>query len=196
MTLSHQDAPPKKSILLPKHTTALTALIPSLFRKQSTTFIVAFTSILAEFLVVALSGLPYRSGQLADEFFFCGVTALVILAVMVLVIAAVNFWRRALPHLPRKPDSAGNVMTYLADSKMVNDFEGVERMGNKQRDAWIETLGKRYEYALRRRDDGRVRWAVDHVSKGDLDDESILPPDTVWVNARSHGRQVSMSRFD
>jgi hypothetical protein len=137
-----------------------------LFRGQHTTFIVAFTALLAEFLVVALSGLPLRPGQASDEFFFCGISALIILAVMVIVLAVVNLWRRALPHLPRKPDSTGSVMTYLADSQMVKDFEGVERMKGKERDAWIETLGNRYEYSTKTSAvTGQKKWVVDHSGK-------------------------------
>jgi hypothetical protein len=122
---------------------------------------VAFTALLAEFLVVALSGLPYRPGQVQDEFFFCGISSLVILALMLLVIAAVNIWRRYLPHLPRKPDNTASVMTYVCDSKIVDDFEGAEKLKGRQRDRWIEGLGKKYEYGLRRRRDGRLRWVVD-----------------------------------
>ena len=73
-------------------------------------------------------------GYVADEFFICGVSALVILAVMILTIAAVAWWRRNLPHLPRKPDSAGSVMTYCADSRMVDDFAGVILQGVVERD--------------------------------------------------------------
>jgi hypothetical protein len=126
---------------------------------------VALTAILAEFLVVALAGLPYRPGQVQEEFFFCGISALIILVIMVLVIAFVSFWRRYLPHLPRKPNSTAAVMTYLADSEMVGDFEGAEKMKGWQRDLWVEEQGKLYEYSLRSREDGQMRWTIDHASK-------------------------------
>ena len=84
---------------------------------------------------------------------------------MILTIAAVSWWRRNLPHLPRKPDSAGCVMTYCADSRMVDDFAGVEQMKGRARDRYVEDLGRLYEYALRRRPDGRLRWVIDHTSK-------------------------------
>jgi hypothetical protein len=192
--LSHQGASPRPTILLHRHTTALTALLPAFWQGHTTTALVAFTAILAEFLVVALSGLPYRSGQLADEFFICGVSALVILAVMILTIAAVAWWRRNLPHLPRKPDTAGSVMTYCADSRMVDDFAGVEQMKGRARDRYVEDLGRLYEYALRRRPDGRLRWVIDHTSKvgaldglGDMED--IEKP---WAP----GHQRMVSQFD
>jgi hypothetical protein len=122
---------------------------------------------LAEFLLVALSGLPYRPGQVQDEFFFCGISALIILAVMVLVITFVAFWRRYLPHLPRKPNSTAAVMTYLAGSNLVADFEGAERMSARERQKWVEEQDKLYEYGLREGSDGKTRWSIDHTSKMD-----------------------------
>jgi hypothetical protein len=173
----------------------VTALVPAAWRGHTTTALVAFTGILAEFLVVALSGLPYRSGQLADEFFICGVSALVILGFMILSIAAVSWWRRNLPHLPRKPDSAAAVMTYCADSRMVDDFAGVERMKGSERDRYVEELGQLYEYGLRRRPDGRLRWVIDHTTKGGGFDEQMDDMGGVG-KAWMPGHQRLVSQFD
>jgi hypothetical protein len=117
-----------------KHTTAITSFFPSLFNKHWAAALVAFTAILGEFLDVALSGLPYRQEQLANEFFFCGISSMVTLAMMVLVILAVNLWRRNLPHLLRKLDNAAAVMTYLANSRIVADFDGLDKMNGRERE--------------------------------------------------------------
>src|SRR5204862_2991610 len=93
-----------------------------------TTATVAMTALLSEFLVITLSGLPYRPGQLREEFLFCGIASLTILSIMLVVLSAVNVWRRFLPHLPRKPDSVAAVITYVCESKMNTDFEGLERV--------------------------------------------------------------------
>jgi hypothetical protein len=144
------------------------------------TAVVAITAILAEFLVVALSGLPYRPGQVQDEFFFCGICALFILGAMILVIAFVGMWRRYLPTLPRKPNSTAAVMTYLADSRMLADFEGLERMKERERNRWVEEQNRRYEYSLRARE-GEMRWVIDHTSKGGFDDQNPLM-EVSWVD--------------
>jgi hypothetical protein len=148
-----------------KHTTAVTSLFPSLWNGHYTAALVAFTAILSEFLVVALSGLPIRQGQLQDEFFFCGISALIILTIMILTILAVNAWRKYLPHLPRKPDNTAAVMTYVCDARMIEDFQGLEKVSTREREKWIEELGKRYEYGLRRREDGRLKWVIDESEK-------------------------------
>lgn len=100
---------------------------------------------------------------------------------MVLVIAFVAFWRRYLPHLPRKPDSTAAVMTYLAGSEMVNDFEGAERMKAKERQKWVEEQDNLYEYSLREGSDGRTRWTIDHTSKHDFDNRGPSI-EVSWMN--------------
>jgi len=191
LLLSQRPTSARSTILLHRHTTAVTSFLPAVWRGYTTTALVAFTAILAEFLVVALSGLPSRSGQLSDEFFICGVAALVILVVMILTIVAVSWWRRNLPYLPRKPDCTANVMTYCADSRMVDDFAGVEHIKGSERSRHIEQLGRLYEYALRRRPDGRLRWAIDHNTKR-MSDEPEEGTEKPW--APGHDRLVS--QFD
>jgi hypothetical protein len=125
---------------------------------------IAFTGLAAELLIIALAGLPYRPGQLRGEFLFCGVAALAILALMVIQLGLVNLWRRALPHLPRRPDTIGAVMTYVAGTSMVRDFYGLEEMSVRERNKAIRRVGKVYAYGWRKEDEsGRVRWVVDEV---------------------------------
>jgi hypothetical protein len=156
------EAKAKGIILIRKHTATLTSLLPSIRRAHYAMAMVAFTAILAEFLVVVLSGLPLQPCQMQDEFFFCGVTALVILAVMILVIMAVNLWRKSLPQLPLKPDNVAAVMSYLSHSHMVKEFEGADKMKTRERNVWIEQLGKRYAYG-QEEDGNRYRWIIDKV---------------------------------
>jgi hypothetical protein len=117
----------------------------------------------AEFLVVALSGLPYRPGQLRGEFLFCGITSMAILGLMIVELIFVNIWRRSLPHLPRPPNSIAAVMTYVAGTSMIRDLDGLEQLSISERNRKIRDLGKAYAYGWRREEDGRVRWVVDEV---------------------------------
>ena len=165
MRLDQPNATPASTILLRKRVLPITTFIPMLRNQHFTTATIAFTSLLSEFLVVTLSGLPHRPGQLRGEFLFCAITSLTILAIMFIVLASVNVWRRYLPHLPRKPDSVAAVMTYVCESKMNADFEGLERVSVSQRDKRIIQLGKRYKYGLRRRAGGGAGWAVDETGE-------------------------------
>jgi len=59
---------------------------------------------------------------------------------------------------------------------MVKDFEGVERMKGKERDAWIEMLGNRYEYSTKPSVvTGQTKWVVDHSTKEVADVENVMP---------------------
>jgi len=139
------------------------SIIPLLRMRYFLPASVAVTSLLAEVLVVCLAGLPYRPGQLRGEFIFCGVTASVILVIMLVNLALFVRWRKALPHLPRRPDSVAAVMTYVANTNFVRDFDGLETAKTRDRDRAIENMGKRFAYGVRIEEDGRKRWVIDEV---------------------------------
>ncbi|KAH0553187.1 hypothetical protein GP486_006635 [Trichoglossum hirsutum] len=165
MRLDQSDADPTSTILLRKRTLPITAFFPMLVNRHFPAAAIAFTSLLSEFLVVTLAGMPYRPGQLRGEFYFCGITSLAILVIMLTSLVLFNVWRRFLPHLPRKPDSVAAVMTYVCDSRMNADFEGLEHDSVSKRDKTIKKLGKRYKYGLRRRPGGGAGWVVDETGE-------------------------------
>jgi Protein of unknown function (DUF3433) len=163
MQLQTLKALPARTILLRKHTLALTSFLPMLRNGHFTAAAVAFAAILSEFLVITLSGLPYRPGQLRSEFIFCGWASIAILLTLVVVLLVVNVWRRYLPPLPRKPASVAAVMSYVCQSTMVGDFKGLERVSVEKRDEQIKRLGKMYGYGLKVNEEKGTRWAVDEI---------------------------------
>ena len=66
--------------------------------------------------------------------------------------------------MPRKPDNVAAVLTYVCQSRMVEDFEGVETLSVRERDRRIRDLGKRYGYGVRKGEDGEERWTIDEIS--------------------------------
>jgi hypothetical protein len=96
---------------------------------------------------------------------FCGIASITILAIMIVVLIAVNVWRRFLPHMPRKPDSVAAVMTYVCESRMNDDFEELEHASVSQRDREIVQLRKSYRYGLQRGVEGTARWAIDETGE-------------------------------
>ncbi|KAK0730262.1 hypothetical protein B0H67DRAFT_638781 [Lasiosphaeris hirsuta] len=184
--LRHGEARPSPTILLNRHTSPLCAFLPLLRNRHLAAASVAFTGLTAEFLVIALAGLPYRPGQLRSEFLFCGIGASVILFFMIIQLVMVASWRRSLPHLPRRPDTIGAVMTYVAGTRMGRDFYGLEHMSTKERNEAIRKMGKVYAYGWRKEEDGRVRWVVDEVIEGER--KSVISKST-----RSHGGRPSGS---
>jgi hypothetical protein len=158
---------------LNRHTSPLCALFPLLRNRHLAAFSVAFTGLLAEFLVIALAGLPYRAGQLRSEFLFCGIVSSIILFLMIVQLVLISWWRRSLPHLPRRPDTIAAVMTYVAGTNMGRDFHGLEELSTKERNKIITQKGKVYAYGWRKENNGLVRWVVDEVP--DAERKSFLP---------------------
>ena len=163
MRLQEMNAAPTPTILLRKHSLPLTSFVPMVRNRHFIAAIVAFSAILSEFLVIVFSGLPYRPGQLRSEFFFCAIASLTIIIIILLTIVIINIWRRWLPRLPRKPDSVAAVLTYVCQSRMVEDFEGVELLSVKERDRRIRDLRKRYGYQARQGEDSLGRWTIDEM---------------------------------
>ncbi len=77
-------------------------------------------------------------------------------------------------------------MTYVAGTKMVRDFYGLEQLSTKDRNKAIKELDKVYAYGWRKEEDGRVRWVVDEVP--DTERKSLL---TSTHDGRSSGERPS-----
>lgn len=163
MELRNCDASGKSTILLRRHTLPWTSIIPMFRNRHFVAGIVAFAAILAEFLIISLSGLPYRPGQLRSEFIFCALSSLVILILLLIVTVVTIVWRSQLPNLPRKPDRVASVLTYVCNSTMLNDFRGLERCKEKERDQAIQSLHKTYGYVQISKWDGGKGWAIDET---------------------------------
>lgn len=162
--LSRGDAEPDRTVLLHRHTFPITAFFPLLFRGHYTAASVAFTGLIAEFLILALAGMPYRPGQARGEFLFWSSISLLILLLMTIQLLIVIWWRRKLPVLTRAPDTIAAVMAYVAGTGMGRDFEGLSMLKTKERDGIVKGWGKTYLYGWRREGpEGRVRWVIDDV---------------------------------
>lgn len=72
--------------------------------------------------------------------------------------------------MPRMPDTLASVWTYLCASTLLDDFEALEGLNEKERNKRIVSWGKRYEYGQKKGVDGVIRWAVDEdPGSGSLD---------------------------
>jgi hypothetical protein len=165
MELQKLDATAASTILLRKHSLPFTSFFSLLKRKHYIPAAVAFVSILSQFFVVTLSGLPYRAGQTRSEFRFCAITSLFILAMIIIMIIVVNIWRHSLPELPRKPDTVAAVLSYVAGAQFCADFDGLENASVKERDRRVIALGKKYGFGIIEDTNKAERWMVDEVSE-------------------------------
>ncbi|KAK5021364.1 hypothetical protein LTR16_000226 [Cryomyces antarcticus] len=149
------------TILFTTPTLTAASIIALLYHRHTLPAVVACTTILAEVLVITITGVPFASGQTWLQFLVSVYLSMGILGIMVLVVVALFFWRRRAPHLPRDPDTLAAVMSYVGASRMLDDFEGLEGMERKERDRMVKSWGKTYGYGWFVGRDGVGRWAVD-----------------------------------
>lgn len=163
--LAQAPSPAASTILLRKRSLPYTALFGMLYDRHFFAACLAFTAILADVLVISLAGVPYSPGQIYTELLVCSYTSMAILGIMILSIVALLFWRRSTPDLPRAPDTLMAVMSYVADAKMLDDFDGLESCSGREVEDAVRGLGKRYGYGRFVGMDGQKRLMVDEEFK-------------------------------
>lgn len=159
--MAKSPADPKSTILLRKSSIPLTSIFPMLFKGYFLATAMAIIAVFADILIIFLGAVPFASGQVYMELLVASYTSLAILGIMVLGLVTLFLWKRVLPHLPRTPDTIAAVASYLADSRMLDDFEGCEYLGNRELSNRIAGLGKRYVYGKWPGSDGQSRYLID-----------------------------------
>jgi len=158
MAQSPSDA--RSTILLRKSSIPLTSIFPMLFKGHFFAATMAFIAVLSELLIIFLGAVPYSPGQVLMELLIASYVCMAVLGIMALGIIALIFWRRRLPELPRAPDTIAAVASYVADSRMLDDFEGCEYVDDREMAERVGA-GKRYVYGKRVGSDGQRRYLVD-----------------------------------
>lgn len=163
--LARSPSPASNTILLRKRSLPYTAISGMLYHKHVFAASLAFTAILADALVIAIAGVPYSPGQIWMELIVCSYVSMSVLGVMIVAIIALLFWRRQSPELPRAPDTILGVISYVADSNLLGDFEGMESVSKQEMDDRINGLGKRYGYGFEVGMDGQKRFMIHEESR-------------------------------
>jgi hypothetical protein len=124
----------------------LSAILPSLRRRHFLVSLVSFASVLAEFLPICLSSIPYSASLTYRAYRICSMTAMAILLFMIICIAALILKprKRARP-LPRNTDTLASVFCYIAATPsgegdatgMLDKMRGLSKMGTSERNKAI-----------------------------------------------------------
>jgi len=94
------------------------------------------------------------------SFWISFVIAIVILTYLCLV-AAIVYWRRRHPFLPRQPNTIASILAFIHQSKMLYDFVGTEKMNNHQMVQRLGSIGKTYGLGWFTGRDGEIHCGVD-----------------------------------
>jgi hypothetical protein len=124
----------------------------------------ALASVFSEILIIAVGVLPYAPGQIKIEMLIAHYFCFSVLGIMILTVIYLMFWKQRLPDLPRAPDTVAALITYLSESKMLGDFEGLEYADDRELANKIAGSGKRYVYGKMAGMDGEQRFLVDEDS--------------------------------
>lgn len=166
--LAREPQTAQRSILLAPPTNAFSGLWSAIRRRHSFLAVVALTAMISEFLPILLAQIPFRVTQTHLVHVITTWTAVGVLSVMVLVL--LSSFLVCWPHMPLDPSTIAGAMYYVADSRMLDYFQGLSVVGRKERDQRIATLGRRYRFGpMIGVSDGKPRVGVD-VSKDGLHD--------------------------
>lgn len=131
------------SILLAPHSNPFTGIFYSLRNGHFFNAYLSLVAILCEPLIVALADIPFKPGSVftayrVSTYISIGVLSMMLIGIMWMLC------RKRTPVLIRKPDTIASILLYLCGSSMLEDFQGMSRMGRKERDAAVRSWDKNY----------------------------------------------------
>ncbi|KAF2163860.1 hypothetical protein M409DRAFT_68136 [Zasmidium cellare ATCC 36951] len=163
IALATKPSPARRTLCFTPSNTPLLSTWTTLRNRYPLPALITFTTLMAEALNIVISGVPFATGQTWGQFLVSAYMSLAILGIMVLVVGLVMLRRRKEPKIPVRPDTLAGKMYYLSGSRVLDDFEGLDGVGQSVRDKRLCGLGKRYAFQPMMRRDGRRTWLVDEV---------------------------------
>ncbi|GKT85830.1 hypothetical protein Ct61P_03680 [Colletotrichum tofieldiae] len=151
---------PESSILLTRPTNSFYGIYAAILEGNIVLMLAAFMAILAEFLPILLTNIPYNLTQTLATHNICALTSVSILALMVTTLVASLFIKW--PDMPVDPRSIAGAMYYINESRMLEDFEGLSKLSSNEREKKVKELGRRYFYGAVSGKDGR-RMGVESI---------------------------------
>jgi hypothetical protein len=159
--MSQAPAEARKSILLRKSSIPFTSIFPMLFKGHFFSAWMSLITVGSEVLIIFLGSVPFSAGRIRTELFVSTYASFALLSLMAVGVVSLIIWKRRMPDLPRAPETIAAVVSYVADSRMLDDFEGFEYCDDAEMKARLDSTGKRYVYGKRLGSDGQSRYLVD-----------------------------------
>ncbi|KAK4044078.1 hypothetical protein C8A01DRAFT_43014 [Parachaetomium inaequale] len=150
---------PQRSITLSPPLNAFSGIVSAVKQRHGFLIVVAFTAILAEFMPILLSNVPFRVTQTWTASRACTWMAVGVLSLMWLVVVGSFFIRW--PHMPVDPSTIAGAVYYVCDSWILWSLEGLSRLGKEERDGRIAELALRFRFGDIVGLSGRRRVGVD-----------------------------------
>ncbi|KAK1990896.1 hypothetical protein LX36DRAFT_663816 [Colletotrichum falcatum] len=158
--MDRRSQQPESSILLTRPTNSFYGIYAAIIEGDVVLMLAAFMAILAEFLPILLTNIPYNLTQTLATHNICALTSISILALMLVALVASLFTKW--PDMPVDPRSIAGAMYYIDESRMLEDFEGLSELDSAEREKKVKELGRRYFYGAINGKNGK-RMAVDSI---------------------------------
>jgi len=170
---SHSAVPARRSILATVACTPYTALRKGVVLRNYLVTTVAMLTVLSDVLLIAISGVPFSSGQIKPSLQASTFVSLAILGLMAITSIAVITHNRTSAggtrRLPRNPDTLIGVWLYLAGSRLTQHekFEFDKQITHPldERGLVAKYNGGHYAFARAVGIDGVCRWTVDEAAE-------------------------------
>lgn len=163
--MSRTPQPADRSVLTSLSQTTFTNLYNGMRRRQWFAAFTGLVTILSEILIIAVTGIPESSAQIALAYKICTFTSLIILGLLIITIVSVLIRRASNPDIPRNPDTLANTLLYLCGSNMVQQhIEVAGDDGSDDKQLIHECAGKQFDFGWSSGVDGRTRWTVNEVT--------------------------------
>lgn len=169
--LARGPADAHHSILLTPPLDAFTGLWAGVRRKDGFLVAVAWCTVMSQFLPILLANVPATTVQTRTTNLVCSWMAVAVLGSMIMVLTGSFFVRW--PQMPADPSTIIGMMYYVCDSPLIESFEGLSMLEEKERDRKVQMMQSTYALGEIRGVSGVQRIAVHTVNERDRSPESV-----------------------
>ena len=160
------DAPASDSILLAPQSNLFTSIVCSLKNSHFLNAYISFVAILCEPLTVALVNIPFNPGLARITYRTATYVTIAVLSMMLIGAVSVLYRKPTPNSVLRRPETLAGMMIALCGSHILEDFRGMAKLEERERDATIRGWGKYYAM-------GSVK-GVDGVEREGIDDQTFV----------------------
>lgn len=165
LLMSQRALPAQRSILISPPTNPISGLYAAVRQRHPYLGVLAVTSLLADFLPVTLSHVPFSVLESYQTQYTCAYLSIAILVAMMLTVAASLAVRW--PHMPVDPRTIAGAMYYVCDSSVLSSFDGLAGLEMRDRDWMVRSMCVQYRFGTMVRASGKERIGIDAIGVTD-----------------------------
>lgn len=160
--MSCRPLPAQRSILISPPTNTFSGLYSAVRQRHFYLGVLALTTLLADFLPVTLSHVPFSVLETYETQYTCAYLSIAILVVMVIAVASSLAVRW--PHMPVDPRTIAGAMYYVCNSGILASFDGLASVEMRDRDWMVKSMGLQYRFGTMTGLGGKERVGIDAVN--------------------------------